>query len=170
MKFLPPHRLSPQAKLLNFNCGNDRLDIWLKKHSSQANQSGGSVTYLLYTDDFKLAGFYSIATSSVLASDATPRIRQGMGSYQIPVVLLTRLAVDVAFQGRGLGKALLGDCVVKSMVLSEFIGIRAIVTHPIDLAAYNFYSHYDFEESPMASNQLMILLKDARKNLMDSLS
>lgn len=165
MKFLPPQRLKPDVDLSYFNCGNEQLDIWLKKYAIQANQSGGGITYLLFRDDFKLVGYYSIANSSVIASDVTPRIKAGMGKHPIPVILLTRLAVDRAFQGQGLGKALLEDCMMRSINLSTIIGVRALVTHPIDIGAYKFYSKFGFEESPAGSNQLMVLLKDVGKRL-----
>ena len=169
MRFLPPQRLSSDVDFSRFKCGNEQLDTWLKKYAIQANQSGGGITYLLFTEELKIAGFYSIANCSVIASDVTPRIRQGMGKHPIPAILLTRLAVDLAFQGQGLGKALLEDCIMRSINLSELIGIRALVAHPIDEAAFNFYFNMGFDESPKGSNQQMILLKDAGRRISDSL-
>jgi hypothetical protein len=38
-----------------------------------------------------------------------------------------------------------------------------ITTHPIDAAAAAFYSHFGFIQSPLREQQLLLLLKDARR-------
>ena len=64
--------------------------------------------------------------------DAPERIRKGMGQYPLPVVILARLAVSVADQGRGVGSGLLQDAIRRTMLIAKQAGIRAMLTHSID--------------------------------------
>jgi GNAT superfamily N-acetyltransferase len=90
-------------------------------------------------------------------------IRQSMGAYPIPVVLLARLAAAITAQGQGLGVALLQDAIRRTVQVSEQVGIRALLTHPIDDEAARFYLRFGFVASPVRDGQLLLLLKDARR-------
>jgi len=79
------------------------------------------------------------------------------------VVILARLAVSVVDQGRGIGLGLLQDAIRRTMLIAEQAGIRAMLTHPIDEEAARFYTRFGFFASPLREQQLLLLLKDARK-------
>ena len=93
------------------------------------------------------------------------RIRQGMGRFPLPVVILARLAVTRENHGRGIGVGMLQDAIRRTLVIAEQAGIRAILTHPIDEDAARFYTRFGFTASPLRQQQLLLLLKDARKIL-----
>jgi predicted N-acetyltransferase YhbS len=97
--------------------------------------------------------------------EAPERIRQGMGRFPLPVVILARLAVTRENHGRGLGVGMLQDAIRRTLVIAEQAGIRAILTHPIDEDAARFYTRFGFTASPLRQQQLLLLLKDARKIL-----
>jgi predicted N-acetyltransferase YhbS len=97
--------------------------------------------------------------------EAPERIRQGMGRFPLPVVILARLAVTWENQGRGLGVGMLQDAIRRTLVIAEQAGIRAILTHPIDADAARLYTRFGFTASPLRQQQLLLLLKDARKIL-----
>ena len=86
-----------------------------------------------------------------------------MGLYPIPVVILARLAVDQRDRGRGLGVGMLKDAIRRTLVIPEQAGIRALLTQPIDEDAARFYRRFGFETSPLREQQLLLLLKDARR-------
>lgn len=88
-----------------------------------------------------------------------------MGNYPIPVVILARLAVAMVDQGRGLGVGvgLLQDAIRRTLMVADQAGVRALLTHPIDEAAARFYLRFGFEASPAREQQLILLLKDARR-------
>ena len=98
--------------------------------------------------------------------EAPERIRQGMGRFPLPVVILARLAVSRENHGRGLGVGMLQDAIRRTLVIAEQAGIRAILTHPIDEDAARFYTRFGFTASPLRQQQLLLLLKDARKILL----
>jgi predicted N-acetyltransferase YhbS len=97
--------------------------------------------------------------------EAPERIRQGMGRFPLPVVILARLAVTRENHGCGIGVGMLQDAIRRTVVIAEQAGIRAILTHPIDEDAARFYTRFGFTASPLRQQQLLLLLKDARKIL-----
>jgi predicted N-acetyltransferase YhbS len=97
--------------------------------------------------------------------EASERVRKGMGNYPIPVVILARLAVSLADQGRGLGVGMLQEAIRRTLAVADQAGVRALLTHPIDEAATRFYLRFGFEANPARQEQLILLLKDARRLL-----
>ena len=114
-------------------------------------------------DDGRVAGYFSLTVGQVDTLEAPDRIRKGMGQYPVPVVILARLAVSQQDQGRGIGFGLLQDAIRRTMLIAEQAGIRAMLTHPIDEDAGKFYTRFGFIASPLREQQLLLLLKDARR-------
>ena len=83
----------------------------------------------------------------------------------IPVVILARLALDLAWQGRGLGCALFRDAAHRVVHAADAIGIRGIVVHAISEDAKKFYLALGFDPSPHGPMTLMITLSDVRAAL-----
>lgn len=159
-----PTPLLPEHDLTTFDCGKDALNEWLLRHALQA-QSAGSARTFVVLDNKQVAGYFSLAVGQVDAFEAPERIRKGLGRYPVPVVLLARLAVDLRYQGHGLGRGMLQDAIRRASLISEQAGVRALLTHPIDEEARRFYLGFGFISSPIAETHLLLLLKDARKHL-----
>jgi GNAT superfamily N-acetyltransferase len=124
--------------------------------------SGSAKTFVV-ADDGLVVGYCSLTVGQVDTLDAPVRIRQGMGRYPLPVVILARLAVSQQEQGRGIGFGLLQDAIRRTLLIAEQAGIRAMLTHPIDEEASSFYLRSGFVPSPLQDQQLLLLLKDARR-------
>jgi GNAT superfamily N-acetyltransferase len=162
MSLRGPEPLGPQHRLEGLDCGKPALDAWLVRHARQA-QGGGSAKTFVVTDGDRVAGYFSLTVGQIDVLDAPERIRKGMGRYPIPVVVLARLAVCQQDQGRGIGIGLLQDAIRRTLLIAEQAGIRAMLTQPIDQEAARFYSHFGFIASPLREQQLLLLLKDARR-------
>lgn len=93
------------------------------------------------------------------------RISKGLAKHPIGVILLARLATDTQEQGKGLGKALLKDALLRIMSAADAIGARAVLVHAIDEKARKFYEHFGFERSPVNEFELMLLMKDLRAQI-----
>ena len=104
-----------------------------------------------------------MAASQILYADAPARLQKGAPRHPVPVVLLARLAVDRAWQGKGLGAGLLKDAIIRVLAAAEGVGIRALLVHAKDEAAKAFYERYDFAPLPGYPMHLALLLKDARR-------
>lgn len=156
-----PAPLSTAHRLDSFDCGKVALNDWLVRHARQAQASGSAKTFVIAFGDDVIA-YFSLTVGQIDSLDAPARIRKGMGHYPIPVVLLARLAVSTSHQGQGIGVGLLQDAIRRTLVIAEQAGIRAMLTHPIDQQAADFYRRFGFEPSPLRDDQLLLLLKDAR--------
>jgi predicted N-acetyltransferase YhbS len=157
-----PEPLGADHQLEGFDCGKPALDDWLLRHARQAQGSGSAKTFVV-ADDARVAGYFSLTVGQVDTLDAPERIRKGMGQYPVPVVILARLAVSRQDQGHGIGLGLLRDAIRRTMLIAEQAGIRAMLTHPIDEEAAKVYARFGFIASPLSAQQLLLLLKDARR-------
>lgn len=167
MTLRSPVSLDANHRLERFDCGKPALNDWLIRHARQAQGSGSAKTFVV-TDDERVAGYFSLTVGQIDTLDAPERIRKGMGQYPVPVLILARLAVSRADHGRGVGRGMLQDAIRRSLLIAEQAGIRAMLTQPIDADAAGFYARFGFIPSPLRENQLLLLLKDARKLLANS--
>lgn len=55
------------------------------------------------------------------------------------------------------------DGICRVLSIAEQTGVRALITHPIDEDAKQFYAYFGFEPSPLGDQQQFLLLKDARR-------
>ncbi len=162
MSFRQPELLGASHQLEGFDCGKHALNDWLIRYARQAQGSGSAKTFVVADGD-RVAGYFSLTVGQIDTLDAPERFRQGMGQYPLPVTVLARLAVSIAAQGQGIGLGLLRDAIRRTFLISEHAGIRAMLTHPVDEEAVRFYTRFGFVASPSGEQQLLLLLKDARR-------
>lgn len=157
--------LSPEHRLDEFDCGSPSLTDWLRRRALVAEQAGTCRVYVVRrTADDRVVGYCALAIGAVVPESATPRFLKGTGNYPVPVVLLTRLGVDVSEQGRGLGRALVVDAFRRVVEAADIVGVRGLLIHAEDSAARNFYLRLaSFEQSPTDPLHLLLLMKDLRK-------
>jgi GNAT superfamily N-acetyltransferase len=164
LNYSAPVPLDRKHSLAGFDCGKSPLNEWLARHASQAQAAGSAKTFVS-AQAARVAGYFSLTVGQIDILDAPDGIQKGMGRHPIPVVVLARLAVSLADQGRGIGRGLLQDAIRRTLLIAEQAGIRALLTHPIDAEAARFYVGFGFVASPVRERQLILLLKDARKLL-----
>ncbi len=85
-----------------------------------------------------------------------------MPKHPIPAMLLARLAVDRAVQGKGIGAFLLRDAMSRALSVAEQAGMRLLLVHALSEEARAFYEHFGFEASPTDAMNLQLLVKDIR--------
>ncbi len=162
MALSAPRALEAGVALDDFDCGKPALNDWLIRYAGQAQSSGSAKTYVV-TNEARVAGYFSLTVGQADSLTVPERVRKGMGRFPIPVVILARLAVALQDQGRGIGVSMLVDAIRRTLSIADQAGVRALLTHPIDDEASRFYQRFGFEASPMREQQLILLLKDARK-------
>jgi GNAT superfamily N-acetyltransferase len=155
-------KLRREHDLSQFDCGNTTLNTWLQKYAWTNQQADSAKTYVALAEN-RVAGYYALTTGSVHRHESPERIAKGLANHPIGIVLLARLAVDNAHQGKGLGKALLFDALTRIEEAADIVAVRAVMVHAIDEAARRFYEHFEFEPSPLDPFQLLLPLKDLRK-------
>ena len=160
----PPEHLHAQHDLAAFDSGVQALDDWLRRRALGNEASGASRTYVLCAGRAQVVGYFALASGAVTLHQATGRIRRNMPD-PIPVMVLGRLAVDKTWHGRGLGRGLLRDAILRTMQAGAIAGIRALLVHAISEDARRFYERCGFAASPLDPMTLMITLADAEKSL-----
>jgi hypothetical protein len=64
-----------------------------------------------------------------------------------------------------LGKALLKDAILKTLMASGIAGVRALAVHAIDDAPAQFYRKYGFASSPLNARTLLLPIETAKAAL-----
>lgn len=162
-KLRPPEKLNSSHQIEGFNSGNSQLDDWLKRRALKNELDGASRTYVLCAGEVVVA-YYCLANGAVAQTIATGGVRRNMPD-PIPVMVMGRLAVDHRWQGKGIGRALLRDAILRTLQAAEIAGIRAILIHAISEDAKQFYEKCGFTASPIDPMTLMVKVKDAIASL-----
>ena len=153
-----PEALGPQHDISQFSSGASAVDSWLKSKARLNEDRGGARTYVV-CDGARVAGFYSLAASSVERRRVSSRVGRNMPE-PIPVILLGQLAVDSDYQGRHLGGDLVLDAARRALAAADHIGARAVVVQALDEQVRPFYERYGFRQFSDAE-PLMLLLRMA---------
>jgi len=156
-----PTPLAPDHRLDAFDCGFAALNGWLQRQAQTNELEGASRTFVI-CEDRNVVGFYGLAAASILHNQATGKTKRNIAD-PIPAVLLGRLALDKAWQGRGLGISLLQDAVLRIVGAAETVGVRAILVHAMSEDAKKFYEHLGFRASPLEPMTLMITIEEAQR-------
>ncbi len=162
-----PETLRPDHDLLSFDSGTPVLDDWLRRRALRNQESGASRTYVICAGrraGKRVVGYYALAPGAIAEVEATARTRRNMPD-PVPVMVIGRLAMDAGYQGRGLGRALLRDAVLRTMQAADIAGIRAMLVHAISEDAKRFYERCGFQPSPVDPMTLMITPRDAHQAL-----
>ncbi len=169
-RFVGPELLTPEHLVSEFDSGEGSLDIWLIRHARPAAGAGSAKTYVVTDEEQgrRVVGYHALTGASVANKDATKRAAQGMGRYQIPSVLLSRLAVDQTVQKRGIGALLLQDAMRRAVSVSEEVGIRLLLAHSLNQTAREFYARFGFEESPTDAMNMQLIIKDIKASLLSA--
>jgi GNAT superfamily N-acetyltransferase len=124
-------------------------------------------TYVISDDENQIIGYYTLVFGSVSIEETTPEISAGLGKYPIPIILLARLAIDKSQKGKGLGKLLMKDALLRAVRASEIAGLRAFLVHAKDESAKAFYEKLGFRPSPHNEFHLFLKMADIRASLID---
>ena len=139
-------RLEDRDEVENFDCGDEALNNYLRRHAwtNQEKISIG-VSYVAIDESAPrtVLGYFTMAMASVPRDAFPKKYVRGFPPYDLPLILLARLAVDRRFAGRGLGHALISEAFRISLRVADQVGCRCIVTD-----AYrdriNWYARYGF--------------------------
>ncbi len=164
-RYTRPELLSADHDVSGFDCGSVAQTDWLRRHGLQAQRSGSSRVYVVRLADTQtVVGYYALAAGSISREEAPPRVTSGLGRHPVPVVILTRLGVDVGQQGMGLGSNLVRDGFLQVSSIAERVGVRALLIHAEagDVAAFYRRISPAFEPSETDPLHLTLLIKDLR--------
>lgn len=131
------------------------LNHYIARQASQDQRRNLSRTFM-YLEEDKLCGYYTLATTSVQLIDIPAGEAKKLPRYPLPAVLLSRLAVDGPWHGKGLGKRLMADVLRRTYAISKHAGVAFLVVDAKDARAANFYDTLGFV--PSLDNPLRLVL------------
>jgi GNAT superfamily N-acetyltransferase len=155
-------RLEERDEVAGFDCGDEPLSNYLQRHA-WANQEKSSigVTYVAVDEATPrvVLGYFTLAMASVPRSAFPKKYVRGLPPYDLPLILLARLAVDRRFAGAGLGHALISQAFRISLRVAHEVGCRCIITDAYrdQIGWYARYGFVPVEGGEKAGPQRMFL-------------
>jgi GNAT superfamily N-acetyltransferase len=155
-------RLEESDEVEGFDCGDEPLNNYLKRHAwtNQQKVSIG-VTYAAVDESAPriVLGYFTLATSSVPRDRFPQKYVRGLPPYDLPLILLARLAVDKRFSGKGLGHAMIAEALKITLRVADEVGCRCIITdaYPDKAGWYARYGFIPLEGTAATSPQKMFL-------------
>ena len=144
-----------------FRSDSEPLNRYLREQVTQDIRRRVAACFVALADGPRIAGYYTLASASLLLSDLPAAIGKKLPRYPtVPAVRMGRLAVDQRFKGQGLGGALLADALDRAARAE--IAAYAMVVDAKDESAAAFYRHHGFIEMPDLPMTLFLPLATAR--------
>lgn len=136
----------------SFDCGVPEQNEYLKRHARQNHNKGSAKAYVAVESN-KVIGYYCISMSEIAYECLPSSITKGVGRYPAPSMLIGQFAVDLAYQGKGLGQKLLFNAIGRAVKFSEDIGVLAIRVDANSEKARSFYLKYGFNDYEDSSKE-----------------
>jgi len=137
-----------------FVSGSESLDRYFRERVGQDVRRRMASCFVAVGAREDVAGFYTIAASSVSLEAVAPQRAVRLPRYpQIPAILLGRLAVAKAHQGKHLGAALVADALMRAS--SSEVAAHLVIVDAKDERAARFYEHLEFERLAGGSLRLI---------------
>ena len=152
-----PELLTEDHDTDTFDCGNQVLNDWLKRVALKNQTANASRTFVV-CEGVTVVGYYALSSGSIERLQAHKSLSRNMPD-PIPVTILGRLAIDQNYQGQRIGSGLLKDAMLRTLVVSGHIGVKAMLVHALSEEARQFYLQYGFKESPINDMTLMLPVK-----------
>lgn len=157
--------LSGHHDRASFTCGVAPLDRYIRQQASQDVRRRIATCFVIVEAATGVpAGYYTLAATSILMRELPETLVARLPRYPtIPAVLLGRLAVATAFQGRKLGAVLLADAVAR--VARADIASFAVLVDPKDDTARQFYLRHGFIDLPHPARHMFVPIESALRFL-----
>jgi len=141
----------------DFDCGRQELNDWLRQVARQHQDRGLSKTFVAILEEApdRICGFYAL-TLAELENQSLPSAWRKKLPRRIPGVRLGRLAVDLRYQGKGLGDLLLVNALTRARKIHTEAGGIGLFVDAIDAEAAGYYQRLGFQASP--DNALLLFL------------
>jgi GNAT superfamily N-acetyltransferase len=150
--------LDPAHEVEDFDCGNDKLNEFLRATARQHQRRLISKTYVLVDVEAptRIMGFYTLALRRMVASEDLPAEMGKRLPREIPAFSLARLAMRQDLKGQGYGEYMLVHAIHRVARVASEVGGYAIFVDAKSEDGASFYKQYGFV--PMPDNPLILCL------------
>lgn len=145
-----------------FRSDSELLNRYLREQATQDIRRRVAACFVALADRQCIAGYYTLASASLLLADLPSSTGKKLPRYPtVPAIRMGRLAVDQAFQGQGLGGALLADALDRAARAE--IAASAMIVDAKDEVAAAFYWHHGFIALPDSPLTLFLPLASIQR-------
>ena len=133
-------RLTAGDDRSGFSCGDQDLDGFFHRYANQHQQRRVSATYVA-TEEERIVGFMTVVAATMSRTELG--VLRGFPPFPLPILLLARMGVATAVQGKGLGKQLLRHALSLACEMADSVGCVGMVVDA-KLRAVGFYQNLGF--------------------------
>ena len=136
---------------VSFDCGETELNAFIQTKAAKHMDVGIGITMLLPATDplpngkYPICAFYTVAPSSIKRDLLPQTFAKKLPHYPVPVFLLAQMAVNLEYQGQGLGKITLIKALEYLWEINSHMRAFAVVVGCLNNKAEQFYTKYGFE-------------------------
>ena len=151
MSNTPDYRIEPldpaKHRREAFRCESSELTEFIQKRARKEMESRSSACFVVVAanDLGRIVGYYTLSQTSVSSQELPESVAKKLPRYpELGATLIGRLARDLAWRGKEIGRLLLVNALQRSVRLSADAGAVVVVTDPKDKKARAFYEGYGF--------------------------
>jgi len=135
--------LDAQHRREGFDCGEAALNDFLLRQAGQQQRRGFGKTYVAVAEDgVTVMGFVTVSAGQVATAALPAQLK--LPRYPAPMLRIGRFAVDVRYQGKGVGHDLLAFTLRLAVEFSQRVGLYAVVLDAKHDQAKAFYVKLGF--------------------------
>jgi predicted GNAT family N-acyltransferase len=145
----------------DFACESPELTEFLHKRARKEMEARASACFVLVeaSDPGRIVGYYTLSQISVSSQKLPEALAKKLPRYsELGATLIGRLARDLEWRGKEIGRLLLVDALRRSVRSSAEAGSVVVVTDPKDKRARDFYEAYGFQA--LDERRLFIPMKE----------
>ena len=133
-------------------CGDPEYDLFLQRYAGKNQDRLFVGTTYAALDGARVVGYVTVAVGQIDRDDIPDETQRGLPRYRLPVLRLARMAVDEAFQGRGLGRRLAAYAFAVALQVRAAAGCIGVVVDALPNRV-GFYADLGFLELELTSGQ-----------------
>lgn len=147
----------------DFDCGDERINDYLKKYACQNKDTNIAYPYALTDNSGEVYGFFTLSTAQVYREGLPESEVKGLPRYPIPAIRIGQMGLDKDYQGKGIGRELLVEALIKSYQISQNIGARIVIVDAINNQVAKFYRKFGFIQYQDDPEKLFISMDTIKK-------
>ena len=128
-----------------FDCGEESLNRYLRERATQDIKRKLNRVFVIREErKDQVIGYYTLAATTIETAKLPPAHAKHLPQYPIPAALLGKLAVDKAWQNKGIGKHLLANAIRRIQSVEKEMGLHVLVVDPLTDDLTKFYVSVGF--------------------------
>jgi GNAT superfamily N-acetyltransferase len=144
-----------------FSCESPELTEFIKARARKEMQARASACFVMVSEDDpgRIAGYYTLSQTSVVLRQLPEAVVKRLPRYpELGATLIGRLARDLAWKGKDVGRLLLIDALRRCARYSTQVGAVVVVTDPKNDKARAFYDSHGFQ--PLDESRMFIPMRE----------